>query len=67
MTVILAIKFRVRLPWVAVLLVEFGFLSVAILFTFVPLYPIPFRLLDEKEQYDRLDVIRVKVCCDTKD
>ncbi len=34
---------------------------------FVRLYPIPFRLLAEREQYDRWDVIRVKVYQDTKD
>ncbi|MGA2440313.1 MAG: hypothetical protein ABSH08_05110 [Tepidisphaeraceae bacterium] len=34
---------------------------------FVRLYPIPFRLLSEKEQYDRWDVVRVKVYNDTKD
>lgn len=34
---------------------------------FVRLYPVPFRFLDEKEQYDRWDVIRVKVYRDTKD
>jgi hypothetical protein len=34
---------------------------------FCRLYPIPFRLLDEGQQYDRWDVIRVKVYKDTKD
>jgi hypothetical protein len=34
---------------------------------FVRLYPIPFRFLDEKEQYDRWDLIRVRVYRDTKD
>lgn len=34
---------------------------------FIRLYPIPFRLLSEKEQYGRWDVIRVKVYSDTKD
>lgn len=34
---------------------------------FIRLYPIPFRLLDEKSQYGRWDVIRVRVYRDTKD
>lgn len=34
---------------------------------FIRLYPVPFRLLEEKEQYDRWDIIRVKVYLDTKD
>lgn len=34
---------------------------------FIRLYPIPFRFLDEKEQYDRWDVVRVRVYRDTKD
>jgi hypothetical protein len=34
---------------------------------FVRLYPIPFRLLSDKEQYGRWDVIRVKVYSDSKD
>ncbi len=35
--------------------------------SFARLYPIPYRFLDEKEQYDRWDVVRVKVYRDTKD
>lgn len=35
--------------------------------SFVRLYPVPFRLLDEDEQYKRWDVIRVKAYKDTKD
>jgi hypothetical protein len=35
--------------------------------SFTRLYPVPFRLLDEKEQYERWDVIRVSVYRDTKD
>ena len=35
--------------------------------SFVRLYPVPFRLLDEVEQYGRWDVIRVRVYKDTKD
>ena len=35
--------------------------------SFVRLYPIPFRFLDDHEQYSRWDVIRVKVYRDTKD
>ncbi len=35
--------------------------------SFCRLYPIPFRLLDEEQQYKRWDVIRVKVYKDTKD
>lgn len=34
---------------------------------FVRLYPIPFRFLEDDEQYGRWDVIRVKVYRDTKD
>ncbi len=34
---------------------------------FVRLYPVPFRFLDEEEQYARWDVIRVRVYKDTKD
>ena len=34
---------------------------------FTRLYPVPFRFLEEKEQYDRWDVIRVRVYRDTKD
>lgn len=34
---------------------------------FVRLYPIPFRFLEEAEQYDRWDVIRVKAYRDTRD
>lgn len=34
---------------------------------FTRLYPVPFRFLDDKQQYDRWDVIRVKVYKDTKD
>jgi len=34
---------------------------------FVRLYPVPFRFLDTKEQYDRWDVIRVRAYRDTKD
>jgi hypothetical protein len=35
--------------------------------SFVRLYPVPFRFLDGQEQYDRWDIIRVKVYRDTKD
>lgn len=35
--------------------------------SFKRLYPIPFRFLDEKQQYDRWDVIRVRAYRDTKD
>jgi hypothetical protein len=35
--------------------------------SFARLYPVPFRFLDEKEQYERWDVIRVKAYRDTKD
>jgi hypothetical protein len=35
--------------------------------SFTRLYPIPFRFLDEEQQYDRWDVIRVPVYRDTKD
>lgn len=34
---------------------------------FVRLYPIPFRFLEDEEQYGRWDVIRVQVYRDTKD
>ena len=34
---------------------------------FVRLYPVPFRLLDEREQYERWDIIRVRAYRDTKD
>ncbi len=34
---------------------------------FIRLYPIPFRFLDDEQQYDRWDVIRVRAYRDTKD
>ena len=34
---------------------------------FIRLYPIPFRLLEDKERYQRWDVIRVRAYKDTKD
>lgn len=34
---------------------------------FVRLYPVPFRLLDDKEKYDRWDLVRVRAYKDTKD
>jgi hypothetical protein len=34
---------------------------------FIRLYPVPFRLLSEEQQYGRWDVIRVQVYRDTKD
>ncbi|MEZ6093439.1 MAG: hypothetical protein R3C03_04255 [Pirellulaceae bacterium] len=34
---------------------------------FVRLYPVPFRLLDENEKYDRWDLVRVQAYKDTKD
>lgn len=34
---------------------------------FIRLYPIPFRLLDKEERYDRWDIIRVQAYRDTKD
>jgi hypothetical protein len=34
---------------------------------FIRLYPVPFRLLEDKERYERWDVIRVRVYRDTKD
>src|SRR5947208_472958 len=35
--------------------------------TFVRLYPVPFRLLEQNERYERWDVIRVQAFRDTKD
>ena len=35
--------------------------------SFIRLYPVPFRFLEEKEQYNRWDVIRVRAHRDTKD
>lgn len=34
---------------------------------FVRLYPVPFRLLDSEERYERWEIIRVRVYRDTKD